>query len=1469
LFGFNHWLSLTGSKSTETDAPPPSPEQLLHERLDAGDFDGALQLASQYDLNRDLVYELQWTNSAVDQLSIDSFLAQVQDTHWALDQCTTRLGDDVCSNEALLEHGLQLTELRHVLPSDPNDVSVDSLHELPYEEYTKQVQQLIEDKKRRLLAEVIEQPSARQQFLLTARLKLLRHKQLLLLYEQICNELQQPFEASEYDRFRCRPLLESAIQLANEAQWKALRILFTYTGNDLLPHRLVILSHVPETVSPFNYQALLPQCPPDQKEQHSYPWEQAQLLKVDWVWEHFKSIDPAIQADSEFECQLYADHPQLLAFKCDMIPTKSQLTIWYKWRARQIESLSGLVSNALALLAIGIRQNVPDLESLRDDLHTFETLVYELFPSRPNLNQSLEQFERLPLQAKLELLMTGCTEQPQHFLRVVQQNLIPFLNRYVPGNVRMQEKLLHDFLLSTVTNNIVLLGNYLKQLQQLSPNDSNQLLTNAHLLKTVTMSALYGNLTAEQLLLAQQILESIELLLNKANQSNEDTDTEDIAELKAKLSASKLLHKHHNFLNPRQLRDLNDSTALTDRPIQLFTNVMKKAINTRSVQKSQWDQLMTDVQELRRLLFSHLFNHKQILELSVRTLLTSNFQGNIDVACDFFDFGFKSEVKSDIEAGCEGWDLDEDDLESSSSSSEFKRDHDLSSNLTTSNLIDQDKAICMLITAAVDYLCAADSIKDRSADLATHCLGKIPVKFHSRDDVRAEFDFVAAMNLLHAHFDVRLLPVQLRLMPYPKLDAVKAAAASIAKGHQKLDSLLQLAKLLRVYEGRPNDYRDTHVLLLSGDMAFDLADYTHCVSCCRFLINRKLVAGWKLCQRLGSCDRFNDLHTRLQLLSFAVANCDEDGAQLQLLLDQLRKLKLRLNQRSTDQGVSRLLASKTSHVSDHIRQRTQHVAKATGQLAGWLLRNLMPEELNENEHEQLEQLAAEQQYESELASKHYSAAQFANSLVIPSFYESAFASVHRLVQLQRHESSGFHLPDVESESSADCGKSRPLPVAQLLLRTSMLSETRACRRRVETLLRQLSRSALQHDTPLALAYLFSVTDVRQGQRVFAPLAQCPELLLSVAEYSVCVRLGQVQPEPLSLYEQSIDGAIKIAGTLAKTTTTKTERDCHILLSQYANRRQQVHKADRVRKMCPDVPTERFLNDASYRRETLLGLALTDCEQTLSSVVSLALEFHVPLFDVYLAHTEHLLTDTGLSAEQLRTRLFDNLELFSALLEQNEATTDAFERRVRPLLSGLDYERLSVYFEVLLRINGDDPLCSSRFARHSTNLQALTRTLSQSAGERLDYLRLLDKRQTPFELIFAILDESNHLRIAKCLQSLDLDLEPPLTASAVHSLWLRKLLLSPANERWTRSLFVQVWPTIRRLLPNDLRLFAAFLTLSPEADRRQLPSEDRRYALNQMIRQVTRKVEKSDDQLEEWRDCRLELERTLDSLSKSQ
>ncbi len=68
------------------------------------------------------------------------------------------------------------------------------------------------------------------------------------------------FDCQEFLAFRDCNLVEVAATIyAFEEHFHALKVLFGYHGDILLPYRLYILENIPETTPPTNYEDLLPE----------------------------------------------------------------------------------------------------------------------------------------------------------------------------------------------------------------------------------------------------------------------------------------------------------------------------------------------------------------------------------------------------------------------------------------------------------------------------------------------------------------------------------------------------------------------------------------------------------------------------------------------------------------------------------------------------------------------------------------------------------------------------------------------------------------------------------------------------------------------------------------------------------------------------------------------------------------------------------------------------------------------------------------------------------------------------------------------------------------------------------------------------------------------------------------------------------------------------------------------------------
>jgi neuroblastoma-amplified sequence len=188
---------------------------------------------------------------------------------------------------------------------------------------------------------------------------------------------EAPFTLSE---FLSQPLVDSSIILASEQRFRALELLSNYHDRTIFPFRYSILDAIPLHVHPSEYRHLLPandfDTSTEVRESHK-PWRE----KPDWV--EGRDVVEAIKKMASTEEAAWLDEletPEDDEFprtRYDNLFTSEQLTAWYNTRVTSIDSQSGLLDNALALLQHGASQGVPRLDELGEDLILLDRLIYE------------------------------------------------------------------------------------------------------------------------------------------------------------------------------------------------------------------------------------------------------------------------------------------------------------------------------------------------------------------------------------------------------------------------------------------------------------------------------------------------------------------------------------------------------------------------------------------------------------------------------------------------------------------------------------------------------------------------------------------------------------------------------------------------------------------------------------------------------------------------------------------------------------------------------------------------------------------------------------------------------------------------------------------------------------------------------------------------------------------------------------
>nr|CAD7605992.1 unnamed protein product [Timema genevievae] len=241
-------LYLTPGTLEYRSHPIPLPSNLrffkscnpMDPRIDNEEYDEALSLARAYNLDCDQVYQRQWRNSEVSIDTIHNFLVRTDGGHFVL--------------KSLKEETINQDDTSET--DTPGQSLLDKIN--------------------------MESLTESQGDLIRYRRKLLQYLDMLCTYELIlggCHLAPDQYSHRFYAQFRDDPPLLSAVQFARESQPQAVGHLLTYHSDLVLPHWLPMLSNFPETMPPYEYRELLPECDPEGR---VFPRPRKRLRNADW-----------------------------------------------------------------------------------------------------------------------------------------------------------------------------------------------------------------------------------------------------------------------------------------------------------------------------------------------------------------------------------------------------------------------------------------------------------------------------------------------------------------------------------------------------------------------------------------------------------------------------------------------------------------------------------------------------------------------------------------------------------------------------------------------------------------------------------------------------------------------------------------------------------------------------------------------------------------------------------------------------------------------------------------------------------------------------------------------------------------------------------------------------------------------------------------------------------------------------------
>ncbi|XP_046403983.1 neuroblastoma-amplified sequence-like [Ischnura elegans] len=1382
---------LLGLKST-------TPEELYARKLDNEEYGEALALAQAYNLDCDLVYQRQWRNSNVTLATIHDYLGKVTKRLWVLKECVSRVPDTFDAAEKLLKFGLRETGLDVVefliegyeeLEVDPTNSpkkadlqktqvrlspKPDAEDELTDEE---KWEQCLHNKVKKFInkQELMELVHYRR-ILLQCMDKLKSYK--IILKEQKSNDSQ--YNASFYEKFRSSPVMNITLEFARQGDSASVENMFTYHGDAILDHWLVILSNFPETADPLQYSTLLPECTPDGK---VFPWDQKLIRDPDWC-ECEDLMQGGGQSMKDRKSTLLEEDKGLLKFVSSPL-TPEGLAAWYSERACQIETRSKMVDHAITLVKLGRERNVLGLDILHGELLTLETLVYEVGME----NISLSDVQKKTNLEKAQLLMQKTTESS--FVRDMKYLLMPFLVRCEKESKGSLKQLLHDYLIDISSKDLRL---PLQLFIYFGSEKSESFLSSLDDRTTLALDCLYAYPEADQLDIAFKILECLpERGFGSKGHRNIDLQ-ERVDELESHLSCAEIFQRNGILMPLTYIRQVQyDHDTVYGLLVKLSRSIIKKSLSATQV---EWNYLLNDIMDLQAKAFS-IINFETCIEVYVSALLSSGLGANIKNASEY--------LQCSKDMGC-------------------------------SKRVSYDRSVQLILKSAREYFDSSGDVHDPSMNLAKSCLQLI---LDQDNEIEEELDLIEALHIL-SEFGVKMLPLQVRLFPN-RIKLVENCLNSNPDAYKRSVSLLKLAKTLHV-EDDDHRVRDGKVLSLIAEKALEVKDFKCCVKVCQNIMDQSYGNGWEIAQKLGRCPEFHDLKLKIRLVSFALLHCDphmiEPLVKLKCSIDVQIQNEYMANKFSKEKTPDRIGGSvpitsahqreesngqasfyQTLTVSaENVKERTTAILKGLGGETVWKntlswIRPIQDYTSSENE-EDLNEDFTKQGYDP--------------------FYATLHPDCHLSILGTKYNK--YSSPDL---SNTSLELLQILSRINLLQESNDdSSEVKANR----DVIVKLSELLLPEDCVLGMAYLLALGNPKLADNCFSELEPKTEVSLQLAMLYFSLQIAVTSAPPEKRHDMYLHDPNKLFQYVygLKSNLSDSNKYCMERLEHYHSLLIDHLQERLLSSMGYGVHVQRFSSDSEYQQDTIVGLALTDDSAAFQFAMDLAARHHVPEGKLVAAYVSTIFISDRLSLKELKSRISDP-KLVEKMKAAPDNVINSLNTHVYPLLDGKDYEKLNHYFLTLemLMENGTSwkpSPANNVVLSPSEHLKLLKSVVATNSG--IDYKELIDNPNDILKAVSPRLTINNLESIANLLKGLHPSLNCSVQVGNLYGLWVKKYFFQEMDNashasgqevKWQEK-FQQCKAYFYKMLPFDILDFVKEACFS-EKSHKLLTIECRKWMIN--------------------------------------
>lgn len=654
------------------------------------------------------------------------------------------------------------------------------------------------------------------------------------------------------------------------------------------------------------------------------------------------------------------------------------------------------------------------------------------------------------------------------------------------------------------------------------------------------------------------------------------------------------------------------------------------------------------------------------------------------------------------------------------------------------------------------------------------------------------------------------------------------------KAYKNTSRLLRLGHFLRAYDecsllSKSERRKDLEgrIYVRIAETALAVQDLDVAAQMCNSLRLANQPVGWKVCVQLAEHDEVLDLGLKSKLMSYALVHCPSENIegllQLQWKLErqQLRRecvkqIETYMHYENGEESTLAFVDSASVETYRHsIAKKQQNLATSTtsGRVSQQVLQttadttkqlvNVVKSSLKLKEVR-----PTENPFKSTTVANPLNDNKECNRWGLPVFYwdvwscstiglhESQFGASYRLFSIPEMTSSELNLLTGSWRIFVLDSLEQPYVVGGVCLNDDVLAK--------------LSECLFPEDCLLAFGHLM---DLEKPTRAWESLTRLPstEITLQLAAYYFALRMIRFSSNGRAVVNSSPRSLIEHCVAFGEEVELSEEQSiCHSLLKRCLRLLADVSEAQQLRRLDGGVDINRFTTDDLYKRDTIVGLAITTDPAVFSSAVRLAAHYGVSAWEVTFSHLTALFAEETI-APSLITRRMEEHRMRVILLEDANKLGQRMIEVIYPSISGRDYGRLKLFFEVL---SWDATMVNLMEPSATVHIQILNKL--ESIKERSD-LKKLTRSVTDFEREIECVATTENVgklvKLAHLISSSVKGLSSNVSQATVHSIWTRKYFFQLADEN--KSIATTDWLHRLESCKNHINKLDAqgFLTLA--------------------------------------------------------